>query len=51
MCALDSTGSGLHPISDPYKRGNEPSGFVKGLNFHDQLRKYLLFAKGPTPCS
>jgi hypothetical protein len=33
-CGLDTSGSGLGPVVGPCEHGNEPSGPIKGAEFH-----------------
>jgi len=35
MCELDLSGSEQGPLAGSCERGNEPSGFVKGVEFLD----------------
>jgi hypothetical protein len=48
---LDSSGSGQGPVAGSCEHGNEPSGFIKGREFLDQLRDYYLLRKGSVPLS
>jgi hypothetical protein len=37
-CGLDSSGSGYGPVAGPCEHGNEPSGYIKSVEF-DWLRE------------
>jgi hypothetical protein len=45
MCGLDSSGSGYAQVVGSCKHGNEPSGYIKGLEFLKWLNEYSILKK------
>jgi hypothetical protein len=49
MCELDSSVSGYKLEEGPYNHSNEPSDFMKGEEFIEQLGGYKLLKKASAP--
>lgn len=45
-CELDYSGSSQQPVASSCEYGNEPSRFLNGKKFLNQLSKYKLLKKG-----
>jgi len=50
-CGLDPSGSGYGPVADFCEHGSEPSGSIKGGEFHGYLSDYQLVKKDSAPWS
>jgi hypothetical protein len=46
---LDSSGSGQGPVATSYEHGNEPSGYIQGEEFLNQMSDYRLLRKDSGP--
>ena len=48
---MDSSGSGLRPVTGPCKHRNDPSDCLKVWEVTEQLRNYKLLKKDSVLCS